>query len=89
MTPIFLLNARYDWWQLLNNLELGCLPPKCTDEQMMQFEKFGVVRCYDHLYCIECNCFGSGKIDELLGTQSVKLFVFFNAAEVMHLIFNI
>ena len=42
-TPIFLLNARYDTWQLDNILQLGCRAPNCTAEQMMEFENFGEV----------------------------------------------
>ena len=42
-TPIFLLNARYDTWQLENILQLHCQAPNCTKEQMAQFENFGEV----------------------------------------------
>ena len=42
-TPIFLLNARYDTWQLDNILQLHCRAPNCTEEQMKQFENFGEV----------------------------------------------
>ncbi|XP_065887728.1 uncharacterized protein [Dysidea avara] len=40
-TPIFLLNARYDTWQLANILQLTCHAPNCSDDQMKEFNNFG------------------------------------------------
>ena len=40
---MFLLNARYDTWQLDNILQLHCHAPDCSEEQMMQFYDFGEV----------------------------------------------
>ncbi|XP_065888035.1 uncharacterized protein [Dysidea avara] len=40
-SPIFSFNSAYDTWQLANILQLGCLPPKCSEEQMKQFENYG------------------------------------------------
>ena len=43
---MFLLNARYDTWQLDNILQLHCRVPNCIEEQMKQFENFGEVVGY-------------------------------------------
>ena len=43
-SPIFALNSQYDTWQLANILQLGCLPPKCSESQMKLFENFRNVR---------------------------------------------
>ncbi|XP_065888663.1 uncharacterized protein [Dysidea avara] len=40
-TPIFLLNARYDTYQIGNILGLNCYPPNCTADQMKEFENYG------------------------------------------------
>ncbi|XP_065888301.1 uncharacterized protein [Dysidea avara] len=40
-SPIFTYNSAFDTWQLANILELGCLPPKCSEEQMKQLEHYG------------------------------------------------
>jgi len=45
-TPIFLLNARYDTWQLSHILQLPCHPPNCSADLMKKFEEFGNVRHY-------------------------------------------
>ena len=41
--PFFGYNSQYDTWQLGNILELPCTPPKCTEDLMKSFEKFGLV----------------------------------------------
>ena len=51
-TPIFLLNARYDTWQLDNILQLHCHVSNCTEEQMKQFENFGEVFAWSYIYTI-------------------------------------
>ena len=43
-TPIFAYNSAYDTWQLANILQLNCLPPKCSEEQMKQLEDYGQVK---------------------------------------------
>ena len=35
-TPIFVLNAEYDTWQLENILQVGCKAPNCNDKQMLK-----------------------------------------------------
>ena len=42
-TPLFTYNSAYDTWQLANILQLNCLPPKCSEEQMKQLENYGQV----------------------------------------------
>jgi len=32
-SPIFVLNSQYDTWQLANILQLGCLPPRCSEQR--------------------------------------------------------
>jgi len=43
-TPIFVLNSVYDTAQLAGILQLGCLPPNCSQEMMEFFDNFRVVR---------------------------------------------
>ena len=45
-TPIFLLNSAYDAWQIENILQLGCVPPACTEAQLWELENFGQVHNY-------------------------------------------
>ncbi len=42
-TPVFVLNSDYDTAQLSGNLQLPCLPPNCSEEQMKYFYQFRVV----------------------------------------------
>jgi len=37
-TPIFTYNSQYDTWQLENTLQLNCLPPRCSNEQLKLLE---------------------------------------------------
>jgi len=41
-TPIFVLNSVYDTAQLAGILQLGCLPPNCSQEMMEFFDNFRV-----------------------------------------------
>ena len=43
-TPIFMLNSRYDAYQILAILQLFCLPGKCTPDQINDFQDYGDVR---------------------------------------------
>ena len=47
-SPIFVLNSQYDTWQLANILQLGCLPPRCSESQMKFFENFRNVRLVNY-----------------------------------------
>lgn len=38
---LFGLNSQFDTWQLANVLELNCLPPNCSDDQMKLLENYG------------------------------------------------
>ena len=40
---LFGLNSQFDTWQLANVLQLGCLPPQCSDNQMKLLENYGQV----------------------------------------------
>ena len=40
---MFSLNSIFDTWQLENILQLDCLPPNCSEEQMNQLENYGQV----------------------------------------------
>ncbi len=42
-SKIFAINSQFDTWQLENDLQLGCLPPKCSPEQMKFLENYGKV----------------------------------------------
>ena len=37
---MFVVNSQYDTTQLACTLELGCLPPNCSEEQMEFFDQF-------------------------------------------------
>jgi hypothetical protein len=39
-SKIFALNSMYDTWQLQNILQIKCIPPKCTPQEMEHLEKF-------------------------------------------------
>ncbi|XP_065888037.1 uncharacterized protein [Dysidea avara] len=39
-SPIFAYNSAYDTWQVENILQLGCLPPNCSENQMEQFKNY-------------------------------------------------
>ena len=39
-SPMFVLNSLYDTAQLAGILKLPCLPPNCTDKEMMFFYDF-------------------------------------------------
>ncbi len=50
-TKIFALNSQVDTWQLANDLQLGCLPPNCSPEQLKQLENYGKVSiCRKYLF---------------------------------------
>ena len=46
-------NSAYDTWQLANILELNCLLPKCSEEQMKLLEYYGQVKsCMEVDVCL-------------------------------------
>ncbi len=42
-SEIFAINSQFDTWQLANDLQLNCLPPNCSPEQLKQLENYGKV----------------------------------------------
>jgi hypothetical protein len=43
-SPLFGLNSIYDSWQLSQILQIPCVPPKCPDEYMKDFENYRQVK---------------------------------------------
>ena len=43
-SPIFVINSQYDTYQLETTVRLECLPPSCSEDEMVFFNMFREVR---------------------------------------------